>query len=359
GPPDPNAIENWIASNQSFSTPEVTVASAATTDIGALNALRVAVAGTTTITSFGSKPNRIRFLRFTGALTLTYNATSLVIPGAASVVTALGDTCIAVSDSSGNWRIDDYMRANGSSLVLPARKNWLYNSSFAVCQRGNSFAISSSAYTVDRWKATRFGTARLTVTKQPISGSGQPFRRVRLQRDAGDTSTRTVAFYQALQAVEVQMLQGQQVTLSFYASVGANFSPTSIRARIITGNSVDEGADAGLTRAWTGWTTHDATVVPTTTRTRYSQTVTLPVDANELLVAFQFSSPRGTAGADDWIDIDSPKLELGAFPTTYEQPDPSQELERCYQFYEDFARDPFLGTSVLNVPCMAFANGAG
>src|ERR1700742_2604485 len=58
---------------------EVTIASAATTDIGNAASTAVAISGTTTITSFGTAANCIRFVRFTGALTLTHNATSLVL----------------------------------------------------------------------------------------------------------------------------------------------------------------------------------------------------------------------------------------------------------------------------------------
>jgi hypothetical protein len=83
---------------------EVTVASAATTDIGAAASTAVAISGTVTITSFGTGANKIRFARFTGALTLTHNATSLILLGGANHATAAGDTGIYKSDGSGNWR---------------------------------------------------------------------------------------------------------------------------------------------------------------------------------------------------------------------------------------------------------------
>lgn len=92
---------------------ESSVASAATCDIGAANTSRVAITGTTTITSLGAAANRLRFLRFAGALTLTHNAASLILPGGASIVTAAGDTAIAMSDASGNWRLVVYVRADG------------------------------------------------------------------------------------------------------------------------------------------------------------------------------------------------------------------------------------------------------
>jgi hypothetical protein len=89
--------------------PEVSVASAATCDIGAAASNRIAITGTTTITSFGAVANRMKFIRFTAATVLTHNATSLILPGAGNITTAAGDTCIALSDGSGNWRVYGYV----------------------------------------------------------------------------------------------------------------------------------------------------------------------------------------------------------------------------------------------------------
>lgn len=96
--------------NITLSEAEVTIASATTTDIGAVAANRVAISGTTTITSFGTTANVVRLVRFTGALTLTYNATTLILPGAANITTAAGDTAIFSSDGSGNWRCLSYTK---------------------------------------------------------------------------------------------------------------------------------------------------------------------------------------------------------------------------------------------------------
>lgn len=100
-----------------FGAPETTVASATTCDIGATNSEQVVISGTTTITSFGTRTNRKRFVRFTGALTLTHNATSLILLGGANRTTAAGDEAIYRSDTSGNWREISYFRA--ASFVDP------------------------------------------------------------------------------------------------------------------------------------------------------------------------------------------------------------------------------------------------
>lgn len=91
----------------------VELPSAATTNIGGAAKERVDISGTTTITSFGTVPNRLRFVRFTGALTLTHNATSLILQGGANVTTTANDTAIFESDGSGNWRCINYRRSGG------------------------------------------------------------------------------------------------------------------------------------------------------------------------------------------------------------------------------------------------------
>lgn len=99
---------------------EAAVASSGTCDIGATDEWKVEITGTTTITSFGAGVHRVRFIRFSGTLTLTHNGTSLILPGAANITTAAGDTAIAASDGSGNWRVFDYTKASGLPVATAA-----------------------------------------------------------------------------------------------------------------------------------------------------------------------------------------------------------------------------------------------
>jgi hypothetical protein len=95
-----------------------TVASAGTTDIGAVTSQNVTVTGTTTITAFGTvAAGTFRRLVFSGILTLTHNATSLILPQGGNVVTAVGDSLEAVSLGSGNWRVTSYQRIGSNGLI--------------------------------------------------------------------------------------------------------------------------------------------------------------------------------------------------------------------------------------------------
>lgn len=117
------AAGNSLRFEQLFSQGAPTdIASAATVDIGGVSTNFLTITGTTTITSFGTNYNGPKMLKFTGALLLTYNATTLVLPTAANITTAAGDTCIAIpkstaSGTSDGWQIIAYQRASGLPLA--------------------------------------------------------------------------------------------------------------------------------------------------------------------------------------------------------------------------------------------------
>lgn len=87
----------------------VDLASSSTTDIGAASSQYVRVTGTTTITGLGTAAaGVVRDVLFEGALTLTHNATSLILPTGANITTTAGDTALFRSEGSGNWRCIRY-----------------------------------------------------------------------------------------------------------------------------------------------------------------------------------------------------------------------------------------------------------
>lgn len=93
------------------------IASAGTTSIGGQIGQNVHVTGTTTITSFGNCTAGImRAVTFTGALTLTQNATSLILIGATSHTTTAGSVGTYICDTTNNWREFTYHDAS----ALPA-----------------------------------------------------------------------------------------------------------------------------------------------------------------------------------------------------------------------------------------------
>lgn len=108
-----------VASADNLSTKGTDIPSATTTDIGAATGRYVHITGTTTITGLGTKTAGVlRIVTFDGALTLTHNATSLILPSAANILTAAGDVASFVSEGGGNWRCVGYTRASGAALSV-------------------------------------------------------------------------------------------------------------------------------------------------------------------------------------------------------------------------------------------------
>ena len=169
-PPNPLAIvyggtgaTTGYGAYDAISGAETTVASASTTNLGAVTSNKVSITGTTTITGFGTVAAGVqRWGRFTGALTLTHNATSLILPGAANIKTAAGDSFHAVSLGSGNWAVYRYQRANGKAVIggyeIPLR------------QGNNSMTVAAAATVYIGYCAT--ATAQQGRYKETIRLAG-------------------------------------------------------------------------------------------------------------------------------------------------------------------------------------------
>jgi hypothetical protein len=104
------------------------LASASTLSLPATGGGVFTVTGTTTVTgiSTGSGGRRVS-LRFAGALQLTHNGTSFILPGAVNITTVAGDVAEFINDAAqdatgSNWRCVSYQRASGvsaRSVALP------------------------------------------------------------------------------------------------------------------------------------------------------------------------------------------------------------------------------------------------
>lgn len=101
---------------------QTSIASASPTDLSLAVNHNALITGTATINSFSSNASTVfplYWLKFNAALTLTYNATSMILPGTGNITTAANDTAVAMYLGSGNWQIVMYQRANGTAVVNP------------------------------------------------------------------------------------------------------------------------------------------------------------------------------------------------------------------------------------------------
>ena len=136
-------VASKVASKDNLSTKGTDIASAATTDLSTATGDFVDITGTVTITALGTAAAGVeRQVRFTGILTLTHNATSLILPTAASIVTAAGDAARFRSLGSGNWVCVAFMRASGSALVAAG-------TTFATQAEARAGTVSTKAVAPD------------------------------------------------------------------------------------------------------------------------------------------------------------------------------------------------------------------
>lgn len=150
------------------------VASASTTDIGAANSDYVEVSGTTTITALGTSTGRNHvWVKFQSALTLTHNATSLILPTGANITTAAGDVAEFVRVTGGNWQCLGYHPASGKPVAAITRADLPAGAVIqSVCATYASNAdLSTTIPNDDTIPQNTEGTEILTVSITPTSAS--------------------------------------------------------------------------------------------------------------------------------------------------------------------------------------------
>jgi hypothetical protein len=190
----------WLDWNSLLSAGETSIASAATCDLGAANALFVQITGTATIASFGSGTNKLRFVRFAQALTLSHNATALILLGNASRTTAAGDVGIYASDAAGNWRERAYFRGG-------------INPGDAATKSGSE-TLSNK---------TLSGAALSGTTSLPGGGSLGSSGTLRLGASVGNADFNLGI--NSNSSLRIQSCRSDHVSDGYYLTFTANYSP--------------------------------------------------------------------------------------------------------------------------------------
>ena len=244
-------------------------------------------------------------------------------------------TAAQMDDLAGTVNLLQY-----SAFPIMAGKNAMINGSMDIWQRGTSVALAASStniYTSDRWTTTTLTNQAVTVSRQATSDTTNlPNIQycLRYQRNSGQTGTGGLYIAQSLETVNSIPFAGKQVTFSFYARAGANFSSASniLNTIVYSGTGTDQNR---LAAAYTG----DANVATsnvtlTTTWQRFTLTGTVASTTTELAASFGYS-PTGTAGANDYYEVTGVQLELGSTATTFSRAGGSigGELALCQRYY--------------------------
>jgi hypothetical protein len=224
-------------------------------------------------------------------------------------------------------------------LFRPFTHHGLLNSSFNVWQRGTSptwTANNTTNYQADRWLGFSVAAGR-TVTRQATNDTTNlPNIQycARVQRTAANTATDGIQLWQIMESVNSIPYAGKQVTLSYYARAGANFSGGSnfMTAIVYSGTGTDQNP---VYPGYTGQATPiSGGATLTTTWQRFTQTATIASTATELSLQFAYS-PTGTAGANDYFEVTGVMLEVGSQASPYcpATPTYATELAACQRYY--------------------------
>jgi hypothetical protein len=215
---------------------------------------------------------------------------------------------------------------------IAGNRNGVINGNMNVWQRGTSVANGGGkSYSPDRWWCSRGGAVGgMTVSRQTSTQTGFSYS-ARVQRDSGNTSTQGIYFYQDFETINSIRFSGGNVSLSFYAKLGANYSSASsiLNYTITYGTGTDQSFYSGMTGQANA---AGSTVTLTSTFQRFTVTAAIPSSATQISIGF-FYTPVGTASTNDWFEITGIQLEAGAVATPFEFEDYGTTLLKCKRYY--------------------------
>lgn len=264
------------------------------------------------------------------ALTFTWAGTA----GAADYIEIkdirLDDGTVPLSHAPLNSAAD---LAENGYYIRKQLANPVRNASFAVWQRGLSIAVGAAVvFGPDGWRAFRgSAVAGMTISRQLAADTQGSAYCARMQRDSGNTGVESLYMQQSIPTVDCLRFQGRQVTLSFRARKGANFSAASslFYLQSYTGTGVDQSLNAGFTGQAALQST--AFVLSTSWQT-FSVTATLP--ANALQIGLQpVWTPVGTAGAADYCEIKDVRIDEGPYAQEHVPLPYAEDLAECRRFF--------------------------
>jgi hypothetical protein len=167
------------------------------------------------------------------------------------------------------------------------------------------------------------------VANSAVPGFSQALK---FQRQSGNANAAPLTMGQVIETLDSIHLQGQKVTLSFWAAAGVNYSGGALTVQVVSGTGNHQSAANLVAGTWAGQANIITATQPLTAgMVRYSFTGVVPVNCTQLGVLLSFT-PSGTAGADDSISFMGLQFEAGSVASDYERRDAQVELEICQRY---------------------------
>jgi hypothetical protein len=213
--------------------------------------------------------------------------------------------------------------------------NQLWQGHFPIWQRGISFdTFASRSAVADGWTYARSSfAADSTVSQQ--AGTNSTYS-CRVQRDNATSGTESLNLVCNLPRSLSLQLAGETLTLRVRAKAGGDYSAASGNL-FATLRSTTHTSEQSITLASGQYSTGDVavgtlTMALTTGLQSFEETFSVAADVTQLSVRLQ-AVPVGTAGANDWFEVEDIMLVVGSEVIDSTEPNAEQSLIRAQEQY--------------------------
>jgi hypothetical protein len=243
--------------------------------------------------------------------------------------------------AGGNTAQINGMTPTGPSLQ--GFRNRLFNGSYAVAQRGTTFASGSNdddTYNLDRWYVLSDGNDVVDITQN--TADAPPEQKFCIALDV-ETEDDKFGVAQIIENINCADLQGQTVTLSFQAKVSATTKLDNVKCAIVAWSGTADSVTSDIISAWGAEGTNPTLIANATyentpanlnvTTSWATYTVSAPIDtaSTNNVIVFIWSDVTDTT-AGDFLYLAGVQLEAGAVATPFERRPYGTELALCQRY---------------------------
>jgi hypothetical protein len=228
---------------------------------------------------------------------------------------------------------------------LQGFRNRLFNGSYAVAQRGTTFASGSNnddTYNLDRWYVLSDGNDAVDITQNTADAPSEQKFCIALDVE---TANKKFGVAQIIENINCADLQGQTVTVSFQAKVSATTKLDNVKCAIVAWSGTADSVTSDIISAWGAEGTNPTLIANATyentpanlnvTTSWATYTVSAPIDtaSTNNVIVFIWSDVTDTT-AGDFLYLAGVQLEAGSVATPFERRPYGTELMLCQRYYQ-------------------------
>jgi hypothetical protein len=227
---------------------------------------------------------------------------------------------------------------------LQGFRNRLFNGSYAVAQRGTTFASGSNnddTYNLDRWYVLSDGNDAVDITQN--TAAAPPEQKFCIALDV-ETANKKFGVAQIIENINCADLQSQTVTVSFQAKVSATTKLDNVKCAIVAWSGTADSVTSDIISAWGAEGTNPTLIANATyentpanlnvTTSWATYTVSAPIDtaSTNNVIVFIWSDVTDTT-AGDFLYLTGVQLEAGSVATPFERRPYGTELQLAMRYF--------------------------